>query len=413
MTDNLAQKYQKKTDRQHILDTPDTYIGSIEEDEIWDWVLNENGRMGWGKIKTVPGLYKCFDEGVVNARDHRVRLQEKIKKGDKSVKPVTTIDISVDQETGIISIMNDGDGIDVAKHPEHKIWVPEMIFGHLRTSTNYNKEEDKIVGGKNGFGFKLVLIYSLWGKIETVDANRGLKYSQEFKDNLSVIGKPSVRKSKRSPYTKVSFLLDYKRFGLEKLTSDMFNIIKKRTLDIAAVTDKTVRVRWNGKVLPVRSFENYIDCYIGKKSETPRIYEKGGDRWEYAVCLSPLDEFTQVSFVNGIHTKKGGKHVDYILNQIVKKLIAYIVKKKKVKVKPATIKEQLMLFVNSVIVNPTFDSQTKEFMNLPVRKFGSSCVVSDKFIDKIAKLGVMETALLTNTIKEKNAGKKTKFLLII
>ena len=407
MTDNLAQKYQKKTDRQHILDTPDTYIGSIEEDEIWDWVLNENGRMGWGKIKTVPGLYKCFDEGVVNARDHRVRLQEKIKKGDKSVKPVTTIDISVDQETGVISIMNDGDGIDVAKHPEHKMWVPEMIFGHLRTSTNYNKDEDKIVGGKNGFGFKLVLIYSLWGKIETVDANRGLKYSQEFKDNLSVIGKPSVRKSQRSPYTKVSFLLDYKRFGLEKLTSDMFNIIKKRTLDIAAVTDKTVRVRWNGKVLPVRSFENYIDCYIGKKNETPRLYENGGDRWEYAVCLSPLDEYAQVSFVNGINTKKGGKHVDYILNQIVKKLIAYIVKKKKVKVKPATIKEQLMLFVNSVIVNPTFDSQTKEYMNLPVRKFGSSCVVSDKFIDKIAKLGVMETALLTNVIKEKNAGKKT------
>ena len=329
MTDNLAQKYQKKTDRQHILDTPDTYIGSIEEDEIWDWVLNENGRMGWGKIKTVPGLYKCFDEGVVNARDHRVRLQEKIKKGDKSVKPVTTIDISVDQETGVISIMNDGDGIDVAKHPEHKMWIPEMIFGHLRTSTNYKKDEDKIVGGKNGFGFKLVLIYSLWGKIETVDANRGLKYSQEFKDNLSVIGKPSVRKSQRSPYTKVSFLLDYKRFGLEKLTSDMFNIIKKRTLDIAAVTDKTVRVRWNGKVLPVRSFENYIDCYIGKKNETPRLYENGGDRWEYAVCLSPLDEYAQVSFVNGINTKKGGKHVDYILNQIVKKLIAYIVKKRR------------------------------------------------------------------------------------
>ena len=219
MGDNLAQKYQKKTDRQHILDTPDTYIGSIEEDEIWDWVLKEDGRMGWGKIKTVPGLYKCFDEGVVNARDHRVRLEEKIKKGDKSVKPVTTIDISVDQETGVISIMNDGDGIDVAKHPEHKMWIPEMIFGHLRTSTNYNKEEDKIVGGKNGFGFKLVLIYSLWGKIETVDANRGLKYSQEFKDNLSVISKPSVRKSKRSPYTKVSFLLDYKRFGPSSLVS--------------------------------------------------------------------------------------------------------------------------------------------------------------------------------------------------
>jgi DNA topoisomerase-2 len=408
MAEDLADKYQKKTDREHILDTPDTYIGSIEEDEITDWVFSEKGiRFKWGKTKIVPGLYKCFDEGIVNARDHRVRLQEKIKKGDNKVQPVNTINISVDRNTGIITIINDGDGIDVAMHPEHNIWIPEMIFGHLRTSTNYKKDEKKIVGGKNGFGFKLVLIYSLWGKIETVDANRGLKYTQEFKDNLSVICKPVVRKSKHAPYTKVSFLLDYKRFGLENLTMDMFNIIKKRTFDMAAVTDKSVIVRWNGKILPVRSFETYIDCYIGKKTEVPRIYERANERWEYVVCLSPLDEFTQVSFVNGIHTKKGGKHVDYILNQIIKKLIVYIDKRKKVKVKPSTIKEQIMLFVNSIIVNPTFDSQTKEFMNLPVRKFGSSCEISSKFVDKIAKLGVMETALLTNIIKEKNAGKKT------
>jgi DNA topoisomerase-2 len=317
MAEDLADKYQKKTDREHILDTPDTYIGSIEEDEITDWVFSEKGiRFKWGKTKIVPGLYKCFDEGIVNARDHRVRLQEKIKKGDNKVQPVNTINISVDRNTGIITIINDGDGIDVAMHPEHNIWIPEMIFGHLRTSTNYKKDEKKIVGGKNGFGFKLVLIYSLWGKIETVDANRGLKYTQEFKDNLSVICKPVVRKSKHAPYTKVSFLLDYKRFGLENLTMDMFNIIKKRTFDMAAVTDKSVIVRWNGKILPVRSFETYIDCYIGKKTEVPRIYERANERWEYVVCLSPLDEFTQVSFVNGIHTKKGGKHVDYIANCI-------------------------------------------------------------------------------------------------
>ena len=407
MADNLAVTYQKKTDREHILDTPDTYIGSIEEDEIPGWELDDESKMVWGKIKMVPGLYKCFDEGVVNARDHYIRLQEKIKNGDKTITPVTAIDISVDMKTGIITIINNGDGVDVAMHPEHNIWIPEMIFGHLRTSTNYKKDEKKIVGGKNGFGFKLVLIYSSWGMIETVDSYRGLKYTQEFKDNLSVICKPKIRKSQHAPYTKVSFLLDYKRFGLEKLTPDMFNIIRKRTFDIAAVTDKTVRVRWNRRAVAVRSFENYIDCYIGKKTKNPRIYEKGGARWEYVVCLSPLDEFTQVSFVNGIHTKKGGKHVEYILNQIIKKLIIYIEKKKKVRVKPATIKEQLMLFINCVIVNPTFDSQTKEFMNLPVRKFGSTCSISDKFVDKIAKLGVMEIALLTNTIKEKNAGKKT------
>ena len=197
MTENLAVKYQKKTDRQHILDTPDTYIGSIEEDENVDWFLDVEGKMKWKTFKIVPGLYKCFDEGVVNARDHWVRLQEKIKNGNTKTQPVKMIDITVEMETGIITIMNDGDGIDVEKHPEHDIWIPEMIFGHLRTSTNYKKGEEKIVGGKNGFGFKLVLIYSLWGKIETVDAQRGLKYTQEFKNNLSVICKPEIRKSKQ------------------------------------------------------------------------------------------------------------------------------------------------------------------------------------------------------------------------
>ena len=70
--------------------------------------------------------------------------------------PVTYIDIGISDD-GIITMINDGNGIDIAEHPEYKIWIPELIFGHLRTSTNYDKTEKKIVGGKNGFGFKLVL----------------------------------------------------------------------------------------------------------------------------------------------------------------------------------------------------------------------------------------------------------------
>ena len=112
-----------------------------------------------------------------------------------------------------------------------------------------------------------------------------------------------------------------------------------------------------------------MDIYIGPKTETKRVYEIPHERWEIGACLSPLDEFTQVSYVNGINTCKGGKHIDYVLNQIVKKMIVYIDKRKKIKVKPATIKEQLMLFVNCVIENPSFDSQTKECMNTPQSKW--------------------------------------------
>ena len=406
MSQNLAAEYQKKTDREHILDAPDTYIGQVDEDETKNWLLQDDDTFKYTKYQWIPGLFKCFDEGIVNARDHAVRMSQKSKKSSNIIT-VKNISIEVDKETGVITMTNDGNGIDVAKHPEYYLWIPEMIFGHLRTSTNYDKNEKKIVGGKNGFGFKLVLIYSKWGMIETVDHIRKKKYTQRFENNLETIAEPIVETSSVKPYTKVSWLPDYERFGIEKLTTTMFNLFKKRTYDIAAVTDKQVVVKFNGNTLPVRTFEQYINMYIGKKDETTRVFETSNNgRWEYAVCLSPVDEFTQISFVNGISTTRGGKHVDYVLRQITKKMQSYIEKKRKVVVKEATIKEQLMLFLNCVVENPSFDSQSKESMNTPVSKCGSTCEVSDKFIDKLAKMGVMDAAITLNEIKDTKAAKK-------
>jgi len=191
---------------------------------------------------------------------------------------------------------NDGNGIDVAEHPEYKIWIPEMIFGHLRTSTNYDeKKKEKIVGGKNGFGFKLVLIWSTWGKVETVDHVRGLKYIQEFK-NIKWNRKPSITKCKNKPYTKVSFKPDYQRLGIEGLTADMMALFKKRVYDVSAITDKTIKVKFNGQLVPCKNFEQYIDLYVGSKVDTKRIHELANDRWEYAICLAPNDEFSANKF---------------------------------------------------------------------------------------------------------------------
>lgn len=405
----LATTYQKKTDREHILDAPDTYIGSIEVDEVKNWTFNpETEKIEYRNYSWIPGLYKCFDEGIVNTRDQYIRMQQKIDKGEPNSLPVKNIDIGINKETGVITMINDGNGIDIVKHPEYDIWIPEMIFGHLRTSTNYNKSEKKVTGGKNGFGFKLVLIWSVWGKIEIVDHIRGLKYTQEFKNNLTEICEPTITKCKLKPYVKVSWLPDYVRFGeKDGLSNDMYNLMLKRIYDISAVTDKSVKVKFNSSQIPIKSFEQYVDMYVGKKTETKRIYEQSNDRWEYAVCVTPVDEFTQVSFVNGVYTSKGGKHVDYVLNQILKQLVDYIEKKKKIRVKPATIKEQLMLFVNAVVENPSFDSQTKDYMNTSPSKFGSSCKVSEKFIEKIAKLGVMEQALSLNHVKQEKDAKKS------
>jgi DNA topoisomerase-2 len=402
----LSNKYQQKTDKGHILDNPDTYVGSIEEIDENLWILNEDGtKIIQKNIKYIPGLFKLFDEGIVNCRDHVIRMLQAVTNKVDNAIPVTNIEISI-QEDGTITMINDGNGIDVAEHPEYKIWIPELIFGHLRTSTNYDKSEKKIVGGKNGFGFKLVLIWSTQGSVETVDHIRGLKYRQEFNNNLDEICKPSITKCKLKPYTKITFKPDYARLGISGLTPDMISLLKKRVYDVAAVTDKSLKVKYNSSLVPIKNFQQYIDLYIGDKTQSPRVYEDTNERWEYAVALSPNSEFIQVSFVNGIHTSKGGKHVEYILNQITRKLVEFIEKKKKVKVNPNSIKEQLILFLRCDVENPAFDSQTKDYMNTPSSKFGSKCDVSDKFIEKVAKMGVMDAACALTEVKENKAAKK-------
>ena len=480
----LSQQYQRKTDKQHILDNPDTYIGSIEnvDAHLWVWkdpdeagtqvstrasvggvkkrgkavstviddtmsevsvsvdtvgdtgsvvdtgsvidaVTDASSKLVLRTLEYIPGLYKLFDEGIVNCRDHVIRMMQQNAAATSAQEAadkrcVTYINITIGED-GVIVLENDGNGIDVAKHPEYDIWIPEMIFGHLRTSTNYNKDEKRIVGGKNGFGFKLVLIWSEWGKVETVDHVRGLKYTQEFKKNLDEICAPVIQKAGKSakPFTRVTFKPDYARLGLAGqshagLTHDMMCLLKKRVYDIAAVTDhsvKKIKITLNGEVVPVKNFQQYIDLYIGGKGQSKRVYESGpggGERWEYAVALSPTHQFEQVSFVNGICTFKGGKHVDYILGQITRKLAAYIEKKKKIVVNPNTIKEQLFLFLRADIENPAFDSQTKDYMNTPSAKFGSTCTVSDAFIEKIAKMGVMDAACSLSELKERSAAAK-------
>ena len=403
---NSLSKYQKLTDKEHILKKPDTYIGSIENTEHDDYIFNDD-KIIQKQFEYIPGLYKLFDEGIVNCRDHVIRQNQALKDNIANALPVCNIEISIDED-GTIHMYNDGNGIDVAQHPEYNLWIPEMIFGHLRTSTNYDeKKKEKIVGGKNGFGFKLVLIWSTWGKVETVDHVRGLKYIQEFKNNLNDITKPSITKCKNKPYTKVSFKPDYNRLGIDGLSQDMISLLQKRVYDISAVTDKSIKVKFNGKLVPCKNFEQYIDLYVGTKNDTKRVYEKSNDRWEYAICLAPKEEFQQISFVNGINTSRGGKHVEYIMNQVIRKLCIYIKNKKKVDVKPNTIKEQLMLFLRCDIDNPSFNSQTKDELGTAITKFGSSCTVSDGFVEKIAKMGVMNAACALTEVKENKAAKKT------
>ena len=333
------------------------------------------------------------------------RVNQKITTEKKRLKKVSYIKVWTNQETGEIVIENDGEGIDVAEHPEYKVFIPQMIFGELLTSGNYNKAEKKITGGKNGYGAKLTNIFSVYFRIETVDRHRKLKYVQEYRNNMDIKGEPVITEYKDAPYTRISFIPDYAKFSMSGLTGELEALIKKRTIDMFACSRGQLQVFHNDTPIQLETFTDYMKLYLEPDHLT--VSCKPNDRWEIGACLAPTFQMTQISFVNGINTHRGGKHVDYVVKQITKKLTDMINKKKKADVKESFIRDNLMVFVNATIENPSFDSQTKETLTTLPSNFGSECLVPDAFIDKLAESGIMERALALSQFRESQVLKKT------
>ncbi|ELU41451.1 DNA topoisomerase 2 [Rhizoctonia solani AG-1 IA] len=405
-----SEMYEKLTQLEHILKRPDTYIGSIESISQKMWTFDEETkRMVFREVKFVPGLFKIVDEILVNAADNKIN--------DASMD---TIKVEIDAEEGLISVYNNGKGIPIEVHSKEKIWIPEMIFGHLLTSSNYDDDEKKLTGGRNGYGAKLTNIYSTEFTVETADKKTEQKYKQTWMNNMSKPGKAKITKNPRGEeFTKVSFRPDFKRFGMEGMDHDIASLLKRRVYDMAG-TVKNVKVFLNGERIKIKNFKQYVEMYVNSAKENagegegPKptvIFEEISPRWEVGFALSD-GSFQQISFANSIATTKGGTHVNMIAEQISKNLIAGIEKKNKgAKVKPQTIKNHMWIFVNSLIENPTFDSQTKEWLTLPSSKFGSRPHVSEDFMKRVsttvAKSGIIDNVLSWAKFKADQENKKT------
>jgi DNA topoisomerase-2 len=251
----IEQIYQKKTQLEHILMRPDTYIGAVEEQSDKMWVFDRaNKKMAYKTINYVPGLYKIFDEILVNAADNFVRDPE----GMDSIK------VEINQEQGFIKVWNNGKGLPIQMHKEHKIWIPEMVFGHLLTSDNYDDHEKKTTGGRNGYGAKLTNIFSSKFVVETADCTVKQKYRQKFENNMGKKHEPAMKPHNGPDYTEVTFHPDMKRFGMLRLDDDIVDFMTKRVYDIAGTSarsgKKGLKVWLNGERLPVRNFNDYAGC---------------------------------------------------------------------------------------------------------------------------------------------------------
>jgi DNA topoisomerase-2 len=393
-----SQKYRKMSLLEHIRERPDSYVGSVVEETRDVWIFLEEDpdvvRVVRRQISLCPALYKCIDELIVNAIDQAVVDDE-----------VDVLKIEV--RDGAVVVSNNGKGIPVVLHDTEKVYVPELVFGHLLTSSNYDDSVERVVGGRNGYGAKLANVFSKEFRIEVADPTRGLRYTQTFRDGMKVTEPPKITSPKNGVKGGVTVRYVPDLYGL---SPDLEALIRRRALDACACTPKHVKVFFNGKKMNVKGAEQYVDAYLGPKKEAPRVSE-ACDRWHVVVAAS--SEYKAISFVNGVFTGLGGTHVEHVLAPVAKRVADTLATRGRCAVKPSQVRERLALFVFATIVNPTFSSQTKDALTTKASLFGSAFTRHDALAEKIvAKLDIANDILAQARLKEskslaKSDGTKT------
>ena len=367
MSKTIAQTYRLLDEIEHVLVRPSMYIGSIKPHTCNVWILHD-GLFEKEEITYNPGFIKLFDEIISNSVDEH-----------KKTRKIDTIKVTVTDDT--VSVWDNG-GIPVVMHPDHKIYVPELIFGNLRAGSSFNDDESRNTAGVNGVGASLTNIYSKKFVVDTCDGKK--HFVQTFTDNMGNRTKAKVTDGSKG-FTEITYVPDLKRFELTKIDESHVKMMRKRVIDIAGA-NPGLKLEFNGEKFRFKTFKEYVDLYV-KDS----IWEKSKD-WEISMGVSN-DGYQAVSFVNSIETKDGGTHEQYILNQVIDYLRAMIKKKYKVEVKPSEIRNHVFLFINCTVINPLFDSQTKEKLKTEPKDFGTKHEISEKFAKLVFASEVIQSLL--------------------
>lgn len=367
--------YEKLDPITHIHKRPDMYIGSLSIRQQTKEFLEEGNTI---REKTdicySDGLLRIFVEALSNAIDNVWRSRAQNCK-------LTSIKISIESDTGKTSIWNDGLFIPIEIHPTEQIYCPELIFGHLLSSSNYNDQEERFTSGRNGLGIKLLNVFSKMFQIEIVDPQQHLIYRQTWRNNMREKEEPIIKSSQKDGYTLVSWIPDFEKFGMTQYDNTIIDLYKKYCMDASMIT--RLPILFNKEKLYYKTFQDYIQLYHSTKEcivfesliqSTLSSYSS-----QYAVVCSQ-GEYKEIGFINGVYTKDGGVHLDNISNEFFK-LLCQRFNKDKTNVTPKDLKPYFMIFANTWAPNPEFSSQSKTKLLAP--PFNDK--IDTKYIDKVMK----------------------------
>jgi DNA topoisomerase II len=364
---------------------PDTCIGSVKTVSEERWVFDNGQKRAIRKtINFNPGLFNVNREIGSNIIDNGWRSQQ-----EDSNNPMKKIGIDIDEETGQITMMNDGYCIPVRKeiytYKDHRtgkeiseeLYPAETFFGDMFAGTNYDDDEERKTSGRNGMGAKAANVFSTKFIVEHTNPQDKKKFYQEYTECGMKRTEPKITKcTTKYGYTKISFIPDYDYFKYPSeenpgVDQNFIDVMKMYAYEIAMITGVTVK--FNGEIIRIDSLEKYVRLfYPGRGQRMVNFRSATGDECVVIQNEDPKfdeqSEIDAISFVNGIQTSKGGIHVDKwktsIVNAFVKKFNA-TEREKKSKTQALTVSytqvlPHLLFFIRTEVDRPSFESQTKD-----------------------------------------------------
>jgi len=405
----VESKYERKSPVEHVLLRPGMYIGSVDKKVVSDFVWDDKKSMLRlnNKLGLIPGLLKLFDEILVNAADNAERSSS-----------MTRIDVTFDKENNLFTVRNDGRGIPVVLHKKENMYVPELVLGHLLTGSNFDDAKVRFTGGRHGYGAKLTNIMSNKFTVVTHDSRHQKSFRMSWANHMEPDGSAIVEplEAGKTDLTEISFEPDLSLFrglgGGEFCKTGTVQAIHRRVLDTAGLLAwKNITVTWNGERIKVDSFFDYAKMYLHKEKARNAGHLDLGSGWELVLTDTPTPgNFSQVSFVNSMHTSRGGTHVDAVCGQIVDHISDVVNKRKGFNnVRAPDIKKHIGIFLKSRIPNPSFDSQMKDYLTTPSKAFEDKTKLSVSQIRELSK----DTKIIKNIQLAQDSRERSKLEKVI
>lgn len=387
MATKIEEKYRALSEVDHVLQKSGMWIGSKHLTKETFFIF-DNERMVQKELEYIPGLLKIIDEIISNSVDEYRRPD------NLGLTEITVSMIGSDR----IRVRDNG-GITVAIHKDAGMYLPEFLFGQLRTSSNYNDSDERTGVGTNGVGSALTNILSKSFKVTTADGKK--KIVVEWTNNSKTKSEPVISKCKEH-FTEIEFTPDLEQFsGIERIPFDFSHILRKRCIDAAAGTlglKVTFELRTSNDDLLTSEtfvfddFVDYIKMYKGLINTDEIIYDNIPGKWEFAIIP---DSNIQVGFVNGAECSKG-THIRLLEWWVEGIVTDYLKKAHKLEISKSVINRNYSIFVRLDVINPEYDSQTKERLctnDYHFDKSGTYHRVTDSFTER-----VKSSTLISNLI---------------